>query len=195
MKDIVELMPINIDKLGTVEAASRRKLLKGTQHLMEENTAKSLSSYRPKLEKLITLKIEWKEWQKQLQKAGLDEKAAQQVQKESFKHKLLRNLKEDGGPFTSVEDVESYMRREISEKEKQKRVKMEVQYARATSVRMDQKDQLFKIMTVREGKRQTMSSAEFSENLRLYFGKTADQDLNQVDTAELFRQAIKSVNN
>ena len=42
------------------------------------------------------------------------------IQKDAFKHKLLRNLKADGGPFDSVEDIDNYMRTERSEKEIQK---------------------------------------------------------------------------
>ena len=53
--------------------------------------------------------------------------------KRSIKHKLLSNLKADGGTFDSVEDIEKYMRTPKSEKEKQKRLKIEVQYCRDTS--------------------------------------------------------------
>ena len=47
------------------------------------------------LKQVNQLKIKFKDRQNELHEAGLDEKAAQMVQKEAFKHKLLRNLKAD----------------------------------------------------------------------------------------------------
>ena len=82
------------------------------------------------------------------------------------------------GPFTLIEDLDSYMRREISEeKEKQNILNLE-QYLRATSVPQDQKDKLFKIMNVNQGKRQTMSSTQWrwlwqcllKKYVAMYFG-------------------------
>ena len=75
-------------------------------------------AFRTLLKQVNQLKIKFKDRQNELHEAGLDEKAAQMVQKEAFKHKLLRNLKADGGPFDSVEDIEKYMRTPKSEKEK-----------------------------------------------------------------------------
>ena len=153
---------VYIEKLGTVEAASRRKLFKGTQHLVKD-TVEPLSAHRPQLKKIKILKTQWKDTQNKLQQAGLDEKAAQMIQKEAFKHKLLRNLKADGGPFDSVEDIDNYMRTERSEKEKQKRLKMEVQYCRVTSSRLLQNDKLISSMKAGQGKRETLSTSEFSK--------------------------------
>ena len=69
----------------------------------------------------------WSNRQQELKKAGLDEKTAQQVQKEASKHKLLRNLKAVGGPFSSKEDVEDYMKTEKDEAKMQRRLKEELQ--------------------------------------------------------------------
>ena len=74
---------VYIEKLGTVEAASKRKLLKGTQHLVKD-TAEPLSAFRPQLKQVNQLKIKFKDRQNELHEAGLDEKAAQMVQKEAL---------------------------------------------------------------------------------------------------------------
>ena len=163
-------------------------MFKGTQHLVKD-TAEPLSAFRPQQKQVNQLKIKFKDRQNELHQAGLDEKAAQMVQKEAFQHKLLRNLKADGRPFDSVEDIEKYMRTEKSEKEKQKRLKMEVQYCRDTSARLLHSNKLFNIMKPKgQGKKETLSSSQFSKNLKLYFGKVSDQQDQQVDTVDLFRK-------
>ena len=112
--------------------------------------------------------------------------------KRSIKHKLLSNLKADGGTFDSVEDIEKYMRTPKSEKKK--RLKMEVQYCRDTSARLLHNNKLLNIMKPKgQGKKEMLSTSEFSKNLRLYFGKVSDQQDQQVDTVDLFRKALKSV--
>ena len=72
---------------------------------------------------------------------------------------------------------------------------MEVQYCRVTSSRLLQNDKLIISMKAGQGKRETLSTSEFSKNLKLYFGKVSDQQDQQVDTADLFREALKSVKN
>ena len=44
-----------------------------------------------------------------------------------------------------------------------------------------------------QGKKEMLSTSEFSKNLKLYFGKVSDQQDQQVDTVDLFRKALKSV--
>ena len=113
-------------------------------------------------------------------------------QKKFSKNKILRNLKEDGGPFTRTEEIELYVMNDqaIEEKNKQKRLKLRLQYAKATSVILSKTDLIFRIMNVKNGKRTTKSAQEFADNLKILFGKTQDQDPDEVDTMELFRRAI-----
>ena len=44
-----------------------------------------------------------------------------------------------------------------------------------------------------QGKKEMLSTSEFSKNRKLYFGKVSDQQDQQVDTVDLFRKALKSV--
>ena len=81
------------------------------------------------------------------------------------------------------------------EKHKHKRLKLEVQYAKATSVLLSKTDLIFRIMNVKNGKKTTKSDEEFADNLKILFGKTQDQDPDEVDTMELFRRAISSLKN
>ena len=54
------------------------------------------------------LKLEWSNRQQALHKLGLSRESAQYVQKEAFKHKILQELKSQGSPFTSSEEVQEY---------------------------------------------------------------------------------------
>merc|ERR1711895_371130 len=74
------------------------------------------------------------------------------------------------------------------------RLKMEVQYCRDTSARLLHSNiKLFNIMKPKgQGKKEMLSTSEFSKNLKLYFGKVSDQQDQQVDTVDLFRKALKS---
>ena len=59
-------------------------------------------------------------------------------------------MKEQGGPFTSAEEVDTYLSDldETNKKEKQKRMKLEISYARDTSTLLLKVDPLFKIRKV-----------------------------------------------
>ena len=95
----------------------------------------------------------------------------------------MRNLKEDGGPFTRTEEIEMYVNNQvIEEKNKQKRLKLEVQCAKAMSVLLSKTDLVFRIMNVKNGKKTTKSTEEFADNLKILFGKTQEQDPDEVDT-------------
>ena len=50
-------------------------------------------------------------------------------------------------------------------------------------------------MNVNDGKRTTKAAEEFAENLKILFGKTQDQDPDEVDTMDLFRRAISALKN
>ena len=64
----------------------------------KETAHPPLSAYKGKLAKINKLKLMWNSRQQQLHQEGVTERAAQLIQKDSFKHKLLRNLKELDGP-------------------------------------------------------------------------------------------------
>ena len=73
------------------------------------------------------MELEWSKRQQALHKLGLSRKSAQNVQKEAFKHKILRELNSQGGPFTSSEEVqENLVNTKYIEKEVQSHLKKEV---------------------------------------------------------------------
>ena len=180
-----------VAKFGTLDSASRSIIFHGTESLKEECENKPLSSYRERLELVKSVKIEWSARQKQLLENGLTSKQAQLLQSETFKNKLLRIVKEYGGPFTCEEEVEVFISSDIAEDKKQKRLKAEVQYFRETCLLFDKSHALFRIMNIHGSNRKTKTSQELAHNLKLLFGKTSSQDNEGSATLTLFRNALE----
>ena len=130
------------------------------------------------------LKLEWSKRQQALHKLGLSRKSARNVQKEAFKHKILRELKSQGGPFTSSEEVQEYLiNTKDIEKDVQSRLKKEVQYAKYTANEIGKTNSLFKLMNIKENKKRKLKSIqELRKNSKIYLGKTSDQNDEQIDT-------------
>ena len=179
-----------VNKLGTLEAASRSMIFHGTENLTNEFENKSLGSFRKRLELVKSVKLEWSERQKQLLENGLSQKQAQLLQAETFKNKLLRTVKDFGGPFTCAEEIDLFVKTGISHEQKQKRMKAEVQYFRETCLLFDKSNVLFKIMNVVGSSRKTKTVEQLAHNLKLLFGKTTSQDNDSPSTLSLFRDAL-----
>ena len=83
-------------------------------------------------------------------KKGSDEKREDALIQERKRTAILQKLKEQGGPFTSAEEVDDYLADldDLNMKEKQKRMKLEITYARDTSTLLPKADPLFKIRKV-----------------------------------------------
>ena len=90
-----------IENNGDVNGTSRTKHIKDTNQF-----SKPLSSL--KYQQVNLLKLKWLKRQQALHKLGLIKKSAQNVPKEAFKHKILQELKSQGSPFTSSEEVQEY---------------------------------------------------------------------------------------
>ena len=122
------------------------------------------------------LNMEWKEKIKDRLAKGADMKHVVAQTKERKRLDILDELKEAGGPFTSAEEVQEFLDMEgISEKDKQKRMKKEMRFARESSTTLPSADPLFKIqVTLPGGKRRDKDAKEFGEALKVFLGKKAD---------------------
>ena len=81
-------------------------------------------------------------------------------------------------PFTSAEEVDAYLADldDANMKEKQKRMKLEISYARDTSTLLPKVDPLFKIRKVDvKGKQRDKTAVEFGEALTILLGRKADR--------------------
>ena len=91
-----------------------------------------------------------KEWNKKiavLQEQGQDEKKLINTKKESNKLKDLTYLKSQvpPGPFSTADEVHSYIRLPLEENEKNKRLYNEVWYARASSNTLKETASIFRL--------------------------------------------------
>ena len=111
-------------------------------------------------------------------KKGSDEKREEALVQERKRCASLQKLKEEGGPFTSAEEVDSYLvdLDDINMKEKQRRMKLEITYARDTSTLLPRADPLFRIRKVdMKGKQRDKTAKEFGEALVVLLGRKSDR--------------------
>ena len=164
-----------LHKLRQLSAVSRSMTL---AHRAEVSAGKesSFRSYKEQVEAKKHLMLEWKEKIKEKLANGADVRQVVAQTKERKRLDILDELKEAGGPFTSAEEVEEFLEREdTNEKEKQKRMKKEMRFARESSTTLPSTDPLFKIqVTLPNGKRRDKNAKEFGESLIVFLGKKAD---------------------
>ena len=107
-----------------------------------------------------------------------DEKREETLVQERKRIVSLQKLQEQGGPFTSAEEVDAYLSDldENNKKEKQRRMKLEISYVRDTSTLSPKVDPLFKIRKVDlKGKQRDKTATEFGEALAVLLGRKADR--------------------
>ena len=126
-------------------AASRSIILKKTRALRESREQTNFRSFWQQVEYKREKEVEWnaKIAEKTKEEAVRKQEAA--LGQERKRLLLLEKLKEVQGPFTNSEEVEEFLAREIPEKEKQARMKKEIQFARDSSTTLPKVDSLFKI--------------------------------------------------
>ena len=91
------------------------------------------------------VKIQWAEKIKQHLEKGYTEKEAANLKADSVKLKLLELLKQESppGPFTTAEDVTKYMKMNVIPEKKNKRMHIEIRYARLNSLSLKPTSSVF----------------------------------------------------
>ena len=145
MERLMGLTDQRLKKLQTLGAASRSIILKKTRALRESREKTNFRSFRQQVEDKREKEVEWnaKIAEKTKEEAVRKQEAA--LGQERKRLLVLEKLKEVKGPFTNSEEVEEFLAREIPEKEKQARMKKELQFARDSSTTLPRVDSLFKI--------------------------------------------------
>ena len=142
---------------------SRSIILQNIQQQERENRPSDFRSYKEELAKVKELKLSWSAKMKEKQKEGSDEKQELAKQREEKRLDNLDSLKAKGGPFTDEREVDEYLADHgTDEKEKVKRMKLELQLARDSSTLLPKTDPIFRIqITIPETgrRRQKTSSA------------------------------------
>ena len=145
---------------------------------LRNGTTPSFRGYKEAADKKRELELFWTRSMKERMRDGSDEKREEALVQERKRIVSLQKLKEQGGPFTSAEEVDAYLADldDVNKKEKQKRMKLEVSYARDTSTLLPKADPLFKIRKVDvKGKQRDKTAMEFGEALAVLLGRKADR--------------------
>ena len=113
----------------------------------------------------------WQQKQQELQKSGLQEKEIANLSVDKRKTKDLAMLKEMGGPLTSVADLEKLMRTRQAESTKQKRLYLEVRYARDTSLSLPKTSDIFRLLKDHA----KLPSVTYAKNLKVYLSNVSSK--------------------
>ena len=181
-----------IHKLKQLEAVSRSIILQETEEL-RRSSEHSFREFTEQAQEIKELKLSWNKKMSERFEAGASEKEAIALAKESKKLDLLEKLKAEGGPFTTEYEVDHYMSLKKDKAKKQKRMKMEVQFARESSQYLPKTDPLFRIqITLPSKKRRDKTADEFAVALKALLGC---RNNTSVVTLEQFRVSLKKVYN
>ena len=110
----------------------------------------------------------WRESQEELVKEGLQEKEVANVSTDKQRNSDLALLVKEGGPFTSPDMVQEYMARPgISEKDRNKRLYIEVRHAKNSSLSFPKQSEVFRL----KKNYKNLDSEMYSKNLCVYLSK------------------------
>ena len=138
-----------LQKLQTLPAASRSIVLQKTRALREASKGPSFRSFRKVVEMKREKEVEWNASVKEKFSTDAEKKQEVALGQERKRLTKLEDLKTCGGPFTNAEEVEQYLGdATITNKEKQRRMKKEVQFARESSTTLPKVDLIFKIQVI-----------------------------------------------
>ena len=181
-----------LHKSKELGAVSRQNILQRCKELRDGNTP-SFRGYREAARLKGEIELVWSEKMKAKIKQGSDEKRELALRQERKRLNGLEELKAAGGPFTSAEDVETFLAdlKPDNEKVKKQRMKKELQYVRDTSTLLPKADCLFKIRkTDPTGKSRDKTAAEFGEAMKAFLGKKLDRMELQYD---IFQQCLEKL--
>ena len=173
MENFCGLVGHRTAKSRNLESTSRSIIIQGTKDLREK-FGDNFRDYSQAVGRVKNIKLEWNKKQDELAGEKIEIKSAQNLKIEGRLLKQLDYLKEGGGPFTSCEGIDEYLAKEdISEILKKKRLKIEVQYSRDSSISLPRNNPVFRIRK-RKGKGeklQDLTPLEFGENLKILISK------------------------
>lgn len=181
-----------LHKLQSLPAASRSIILKRTQALRETHEGPSFRSFKEAVQLKREKELEWNKQQDVRFRDDATRKQHAALAQERKRLAMLESLKAKGGPFTNSDEVAQFLEGKLPEKEKQARMKKEVQFARDSSITLPRTNSLFKIQVsaCAGGKRRDKTSHEFGDALKTYLGWKTDRQYAHYET---FRDCLKEM--
>lgn len=119
---------------------------------------------------------------------GLEVKQAANVTVDKRRNRDLQELKEQGGPLTNTEDVDAYLNNsEIRDELKNKRLYLEIRYARDISLSIPKTSDIFKL----KKNYKNLPTETYGTNLKVYLNNvTCKTSVTFTD----FLSAVQSLN-
>ena len=112
--------------------------------------------------------LKWEKEQEDLKKKGMDAKELSNISVDKQRNSDMSVLTQQGGPFTKPEQVREYFENtEVSDTVKNKRLYLEVRFAKNTSLTFPKVSDIFRLK--RKGK--NLTSEEYTTNMVTYLGK------------------------
>lgn len=181
-----------LHKVQHLASVSRQLILQRCKELRDGLTP-SFRGYRDAAQAKREVELSWTKSMKEKMKNGSDEKREKALQEERKRLRSLEKLKEEGGPFTSADEVDTFLADmgNADVKAKQQRMKREVQYARDTSTLLPKCDPLFKIRKSDvKGRQRDKTADEFGDSLKVFLGKKGDRQTLEYST---FRDSLEKL--
>lgn len=165
-----------------LESVSRKLVLNKSFDLIEKKSPEEYRRFRKPAQAITSLKVEWRQKMKVMEEDAFIQKESINSHIDSIKYRDLEFLKSVGGPFTKAEEVQEYMDVTEESKEMNKRLYVEVRYAKNSSLRLKHIDPLFRLKRANKN----LLSSEYAENLIKYLGnarKTTTISVNDLSDA------------
>ena len=182
-----------LKKFQTLNATSRSIVLQKTKQLrINHGSVNTFRSFRKQVEARRQLELKWNKKQEERFKTDADKKQEVSLVKERKRLNMLEELKSYKGPFTNSDEVQLYLDDpDVDIKDKQKRLKKEVQFARDSSTTLPKVSPIFKIqVTMKDKKRRDKTAIEFGDALKVYLGKKEERI--QLDYSA-FKESLRQI--
>ena len=106
----------------------------------------------------------------------------------------MSQLKKNGKPFTSVDELDSFISQDLPEVEKKKRMKAKIQFARDSSTTLPKCDPIFRIrVTLANKKQRDKTSMEYAEAMKALLGKGVDISKQGLSLDTSSNKSLKNV--
>ena len=157
---------LNIRGRQNLESVSKKMILKKSSDLLNRIDKTKLHMFKKPAEEIKDIRLQWNDKMKQYQEKGYSEKEAQNLKEEQKKLKDLDFLKSQNppGPFSTAEEISSYMEGEESDAVKNHRLYVEVRYARKTCLSLKPTASVFRL----KQNYNNLETENYAENLKCY---------------------------
>lgn len=148
-----------------LKTCSQNLVLNKSSDLLKSD---QFNKFQKQAKDIKDLKQQWSSKMEQMEKEGMILKEAASLTEEKKKLEDLEFLKAQTppGPFTSAENVDSYMEEDRDEKEKNERLYKEVRYAKLSCSNMKRSSTVFRL----KKNYKNLESVDYAHNLKAYFG-------------------------